>query len=331
MSPALVHSTIQAAARFAAIRAATPGAVISTQAVILCQGVIQTMLWTQLKTVAAVVLVAGTVLATGAQVAAVHAGKGQDDNRPAPGFEDRTERAQVVRSLSYDNYNLVHGETTILSILPANVKVKKGQLVCELDPARIKDQLTNQKIKTQVAEAAYRNAKSTLEVAEIAVKEYTEGILKQDRQTILGELKLAVSDLSRVIDRVEWASRMHDKGYVSKEQVSAEDITLQKAVFTVEQAVNKKVVLEKYTKEKTTKELKSEVEKARADMLAKKATWEQEKAKTEYFERDIAHCRIVAPADGELILAPGIEKGATVRERQLIFRVVTETRAEPPR
>ena len=171
----------------------------------------------------------------------------------------------------------------------------------------------------------------TLEVAEIAVKEYTEGILKQDMQTILGELKLAVSDLSRVIDRVEWASRMHDKGYVTKEQVAAEDIALQKAVFTIEQAVNKRSVLEKYTKEKTTKELKSEVEKARADMLAKKATWELEKAKTEYFERAIAHCKLVAPADGELILAPGVEKGATVRERQLIFRVVTETRAEPPR
>ena len=176
--PALVHSTIQAAARFAAIRAATTGAVISAQAVVLCQGVLHTMLWTQLKTVAAVILVAGTVLATGAGVAAVHAGKGQGDDRPAPGSEDRADRAQVVRSLSFDNYNLVPGETTILSILPANVKVKKGQLVCELDPARIKDRLANQKITTRAAEAAYQNARLTLEVAEIAVKEYTEGILQ---------------------------------------------------------------------------------------------------------------------------------------------------------
>ena len=82
---ALVHSTIQAAARFAAIRAATAGEVISAQAVVLCQGVLHTMLWTQLKTIAAIVLVAGTLLATGAGVAAVHAGKGQGDDRPAPG------------------------------------------------------------------------------------------------------------------------------------------------------------------------------------------------------------------------------------------------------
>ena len=95
--------------------------------------------------------------------------------------------------------------------------------------------------------------------------------------------------------------------------------------------MNKRSVLEKYTKEKTTKELKSEVEKARADELARKATWELETAKTKHLKRDIARCKIDAPADGELILAPGIAKGATVRERQLIFRVVTETRAESPR
>jgi hypothetical protein len=326
--PALVYSTIQAATRYAAIRAATTGAVISAQAVILCQGVLQTMLWTQLKTVAAVALVAGSLLATSATVAAVHAGKGQADDRPALGFDDQADRAQVVRSLSYDNYNPVPGETTILSILPANMKVKKGQLVCELDPARIMLQLASQQTKTQTAKAACSNAQSTFDVAEIAVKEYTEGILKQDLATVIGELKLAVSDLTRAIDKVEWADRMQAKGYVTDAQVAAQAVQLEKAVNAVEQAVNKRSVLQKYTKEKTTKELKSEVEKARADVLAKKATWELEQAKTKHLERDIAHCKIVAPADGELILAPGVEKGATVRERQLIFRVVTETRAE---
>ena len=237
----------------------------------------------------------------------------------------------MVRSLSFDNYNLVPGETTIISILPANTKVKKGQLVCELDSARIKDRLANQKTTTRAAEAAYQNAKLTREVAEIAVTEYKEGIFKRDMQTVVGELKLAATDLIRAIDRVEWASRMHVKGYVTKLQMTAEDIGLQKAVFAVEQAVSKRSVLEKYTKDKTIKELRSEVEKARSDELARKATWELETTKTKHLERDIAHCKMNAPADGELILAPGVEKGAKVRERQLIFRVLTETRAEPPR
>ncbi len=331
LPPALVHSTVQAAARFAAIRAATTGAVISAQAVVLCQGVLHTMLWTQLKTIAALVLVAGSVLATGLGVAAVHAGKGQGDDRPAPRPQNQADRAQVVRSLSFDNYNLVAGETTIISILPANVKVKKGQLVCELDPAQIKDRLANQKTTAVAAEAGYQSAKLTREVAEIAIAEYTEGIFKQDRETVLGELKRAAIDLTRVVDRVEWASRMNVKGYVSKSQVSAEDIALQKALVALQQAVNKRSVLEEYTKDKTIKELRSEVEKARSDELARKATCQLEMTKTERLERDITRCKMNAPADGELILAPGVETGATVREHQLIFRILTDTRVEPPR
>jgi HlyD family secretion protein len=328
---ALLHSTVQAAARFAAIRAAATGAVISAHAIILCQGVLHTMLWTQLKTIAAIVLVAGTLLATGAGVAAVHAGKGQGDDRPTPAPDDQSDRAQVVRSLSFDNYNLVPGETTILSILPANVRVKKGQLVCELDPAQIKDRLASQNSTTRAAETAYRNATLTREVAELAGIEYTEGIYKQDMETVLSELKLVVSDLTRVVDRVDWATRMHAKGYVSKASLTAEDIALQKAVFAVQQAVSKRSILEKYTKDKTIKGLQAEVASACSDELGKKATWDLEAAKTNRLERDIARCKMDAPADGELMLAPGVEKGAKVHERQLIFRVLTETRAEPPR
>ena len=124
---------------------------------------------------------------------------------------------------------------------------------------------------------------------------------------------------------------MNVKGYVSKSQLTAEDIALQKALVALQQAANKRSILEKYTKDKTIKELRSEVEKARSDELGKKATWDLETAKTERLERDIARCKMDAPADGELILAPGVEKGANVHERQLIFRILTETRAEPPR
>ena len=54
---------------------------------------------------------------------------------------------------------------------------------------------------------------------------------------------------------------------------------MQKAKFALEQAQTKKDVLEKYTKEKTIKELQAEVEKAKSDELAKKATYELEKSK----------------------------------------------------
>ncbi len=104
--------------------------------------------------------------------------------------------------------------------------------------------------------------------------EYVEGIFKQDFATVEGEIKLAESELSRSADRVDWAQRMFSKGYVSLAQKVSEDLALKKARFALEQAQSKKKVLVDYTKEKTIKELKSEVKKARSDELAKKATWD---------------------------------------------------------
>src|SRR5438045_1870424 len=39
-------------------------------------------------------------------------------------------------------YNVIEGETTILSIKPDGSLVKKGELVCELDPALVRQKLT---------------------------------------------------------------------------------------------------------------------------------------------------------------------------------------------
>ena len=72
---------------------------------------------------------------------------------------------------------------------------------------------------------------------------------------------------------------MHKKGYVSKTTVVSEEQTLKKARFALEQAQSKKKVLVDYTRGKTVKELKSAVETARSDELAKKEAWDREKAK----------------------------------------------------
>ena len=240
------------------------------------------------------------------------------------------DKGGLESSENKDAYCLVEGQTTIIMIKPEGTPVKKGDIVCQLDSASLKDQLVNQKITTKSAEANHENAKLTREVAEIAVVEYEEGIYKQDLSTVEGEIKLAESDLSRAEDRLDWARRMFSKGYVSKATAVSEELTLKKAQFALEQAQSKKKVLVDYTRGKTVKELKSEVEKARSDELAKKATYALEDSKEKKLEKQIAYCDILAPADGLVVYANDpsrafgsnqaqIEEGATVRERQKIF------------
>ena len=56
-------------------------------------------------------------------------------------------------------YSRIEGQTTVIIILPDGAVVKKGEVVCELDSAALRDQLINQQITVKSAEANYRNFK----------------------------------------------------------------------------------------------------------------------------------------------------------------------------
>lgn len=246
------------------------------------------------------------------------------------------ERGALESAANKDVMCEVEGGTTIIRILAEGTKVKEGEIVCELDSASLKDLLTNQKITTQQAEASYKQALLVREVAEYAVKEYTEGIFKQEQETYKGEIALAESDLKRAEERLKWSSEMVIKGYVSKSSNVADKLSLDQCRFELEQAQTQLKVLLDYTKAKQIKSLSSDVEKARADELSKKSSLELEKTKEAKLERQIKACVLKAPGDGIVVFAnesgrPGqtalqIEEGASVRERQKIFSLPDVTR-----
>jgi hypothetical protein len=148
--------------------------------------------------------------------------------------------------------------------------------------------LRAQRLRTRLARAAYEIARLNGEVAEIAVEEYADGIFVQDKATVDGEIKLAESDRVRSKDRLDWAKRMFEKGFVSKAQLITEELNFKKAQFALEQVQSKMAVLVKYTREKTIKELESEVKKAHNEELDKKAAWKHEEAKEADLEREVS-------------------------------------------
>jgi HlyD family secretion protein len=259
------------------------------------------------------------------------------------------EPGTLQASRSRDVVCQVEGAATIISLLAEGSRVKKGDLVCELDSASFRDQLVNQKIATQGAEASYRNAKITREVAEIAIKEYVEGIYLQEKATIQGEIKLAESDLPRSVDRLEritkerkrldtiLAAKGEERTAVEivadldlDDRLESARIAVPRAKFALEQAQSKLNVLENYTKAKTIKDLKSEIEKALSIELARKQAYQLERDKEARLEKQIVNCKLFAPDGGIVVYAndlsrpfgsnaPQIEEGATVRERQRIF------------
>jgi HlyD family secretion protein len=220
--------------------------------------------------------------------------------------------------------NKAPGPLTILYIRPAGSPVKKGDLVCDLDPASLKEKLAKQEIATKVSEAAYRNARHPRESAEMAVTEYIEGIFKPELQTLNGKIYLAESVLKRDEKQLETSKKQLEHGIATKERVTIAEISVQRARFALEQLQRKKTTLEKYTRDRTIKELQSEVEKARSEELAKQAAYELARGDRERLQKQIESCRVLAPIDGRLLYSPPIEEAAEVREGQLLFRIVPE-------
>jgi hypothetical protein len=52
---------------------------------------------------------------------------------------------------------------------------------------------------------------------------------RRDHQ--LTELTLLLRDYRRAADRMEWAERMYEKGYLSKAQIETEKVNLKRALF----------------------------------------------------------------------------------------------------
>jgi RND family efflux transporter MFP subunit len=352
---ALISTTTSAAIRLAVSRTLLGGS-----AAALAQGVLTTMSMTRWWKAAALLLVAGSTVSGGVLLAgrgsmAVATGQ-QAAGKAGPGGEMpvaevksvgywiAAEPVMLEASRREDVICQLQFSTTILSILPEGRKVKKGDLVAELDSAALLNSLTSQKIDTLAAAAAYQNVKLTREVAEIALKEYEEGIYLQDKATILGEIKLAESATSRAKARLERTRRAREKltetlsrrtgattsGDVLAEldvedRLDASELAVLREQLSLEKAQNKLQLLDNYTKGKTIKELQTEVEKARSDELAKQQRFQLEDHKQVKLEQQIAACKILSPLDG-LIQYPDdptgetIRRGATVQPRQVLLR-----------
>ena len=117
------------------------------------------------------------------------------------------ERGSLEAARTSDVYCLVEGQTTILSIKSEGTIVARGELVCQLDGASLRDLLVNQTIATRRAEAAYHNAKLAREAAEIAVAEYANGIFQQESYALKSQVVGARAAIQKAEERLERTKR----------------------------------------------------------------------------------------------------------------------------
>ncbi len=223
------------------------------------------------------------------------------------------------------------GGTTILEILPEGTYVQPGDQLVLLDSSALEDEKTKQMITCANSEAVMIQAQNDLESAEIALREYTEGQLIQQLQTIESELFVKEEDLRRAIDYAEYSERLAAKGFVTKLQLEADKFAVKKAETEKEAKETEKRVLEEFTKEKMTKQLEADIKTCQAKFEAADHSHQLDKEKLELINTQITKCVIKAPEAGQVVYANQtnsrggneviIEEGTAVRERQVIIRL----------
>lgn len=239
----------------------------------------------------------------------------------------------------------VEGKTTILYIIPEGTKVKKGELLVELDASRLLDNRIDRQIKVQNVEAAYISASENLAVAENQAKsdvdkaEMTLQFAEQDLEKYLkgeypNELKetearitLAEEEVARAKEKLKWSKKLYNEKYISQTELRADELAEKKKVLDLELAQNNLNLLKNYSYKRKLAQLKSDrqqaemaltrakrkakadIAQAKAGLRAKESEFEREKDKLDKNEKQIKKTKIYAPSDGLAIYATSAQSG----------------------
>ncbi|MDD5326275.1 MAG: efflux RND transporter periplasmic adaptor subunit [Phycisphaerae bacterium] len=233
----------------------------------------------------------------------------------------------------------VEGRTTILTLVEEGTRVKKGDLLVELDGSALLDAKIDQQIRVQNTEAAFvgarenlavveNQAKSDVDKAELAfdfakqdLRKYIEGEYQNERKKMESEITLAKEELQTAEEKLKWSQKLFEKQYISQTELQIDELSAHKNKLDVELAENNLRLLEDFTHprnlaklesdvkqaemalERTNRKAKADVVQAEAELKAKESEFERQKDKLKKNEEQIAKTKIYAPADGLVIYA----------------------------
>lgn len=224
------------------------------------------------------------------------------------------------------------GSTRIIMIKPEGEQVSAGEVVCELDSAAFRDEVIAQRIRYDQAKAWLIQAKSILEVNEISLREYRDGIYKQDLQLVRQYLASCRIEEDRARKNLDWSRDVFQKGFRAPSQYQADILALERAKIALAEAEMMEKRLVNYTGPKLIKSLEAKLEANRADALAQASAFQLESDRLKRLEKTVENCTLRAPHEGIVVYsmppsngwrpaAAVIMEGATVRQGQPIFEL----------
>ena len=248
--------------------------------------------------------------------------------------------------------NECEGRSQIIRLVPEGTRVKKGDLLFELDASQTEDERIDQEIRVQNAYAAFIDANETLAVvknqaqSDLDVARLTLEFAVQDLdQYLVGEFPIAETsaenditlskeELTRAQQTLEWSERLYKEKYISENDLLADKLSVTRSTNKLDLNENNLKLLKEFTYKRNIKQLESDVHqakmalertvrKARADVIqaeaglkAKTLENARQKDKLKKLEDQLTKAKIYAPADGLVIYATSAQRGGPFRGRR---------------
>jgi HlyD family secretion protein len=226
------------------------------------------------------------------------------------------------------------GATAILSLVEEGTRVHSGDVLCRLDQSEYEELTRLQQIAVAQVRAQHRAAVLDHDRADIALRQYLDGLRLVQTTGFREKITLATSEVARRADRLEWSRRMLAKGYVSRAHVASQAAALEQAEFDLARIRSAFRQFRDFEVVGTTRSLQSELESAKVTLTFRTLRLRAEESRLARFEQQIARCTIRAPHNGQVILAHKpkrglrIEEGLSVRQKQALMYLPDTSRLE---
>lgn len=239
------------------------------------------------------------------------------------------EKAKIV--------NQVEGRRQILSMVEEGTIVQEGDVIIELDSSSLENELIDQQIRVQNAEAAFIRERENVEVAKSQAKSdvsqaeldhqfakedlsrYVDGEYPKEQKELESRITLQKEEYERALDQYEGSQRLFAEKYIAETELESDRLAMNSAKLDHELAIAELNLLEEYTYKRRMAELESSIEQTRlaldrverrasadvvqaeASLRAADAEFGRQQERLTKLSDQIEKCTITAPATGMII------------------------------
>jgi len=196
----------------------------------------------------------------------------------------------------------LEGNNTVIWVITEGVNVQPGDLLLEFDASDLVEKRNEQEIAVANAEANLIIAEEKLGITEgdceaalldrevdqmlanMALEKYQKGDYPQQVRQYDADIALADEELKRAVEKLEWSERLAKEGFLTRTELQADELALQRKKLDLEMSMTKINVLTNYTVLQQRSTLEST--RRRAERALARVKW-QNKASLRQVETEV--------------------------------------------